>query len=434
MEKEMVKLTEYEQEMLSGVHGALRQQAMKKVVEYAGVLGAEELCEVTMAHVFCGAHEYLNAAGSDDIEETVAQMQFCTDEKMPKDDYVCYCQSDCGPMDSTRYAEMGVSGAEGQKNQEYLDYYRDRGVNMVGTCVPYMCGFIPLRGEHYVSSESHAVTLMNSLWSACGNSDGLEAGFWAAACGRTPKWGNHIMENRKGTHVFNVKCRIKSSMDWDLLGYSIGRKLPTHAVPVVNGLQDRPNIFNIKYFFAAMATTAGPEMCHLVGISPEAVTLDMALGGNEPQAVIEITGEDLKESWAILNGYKTGKRPIDYISLGCPHYSIEELRKIAGLLENRKIADHTVLHVWTAPPIKETADRCGYTKIIEESGAVMLTGSCPLTSGKMPEGARNIGFDSAKQAHYIAPGAEADVFYGSLEDCLESAVSGYWEVREWEEE
>ena len=93
-------------------------------------------------------------------------MQFCTDEKLPKDHYVCYCQSDCGPMDSTRYAEMGVSSAEGEKNQEYLDYYRDRGVNMVGTCVPYMCGFIPLRGEHYVSSESHAVTLMNSLWGA----------------------------------------------------------------------------------------------------------------------------------------------------------------------------------------------------------------------------------------------------------------------------
>ena len=53
----MVKLTEYEQEMLSGVHGALKQQAIKKVVEYANVLGAEELCEVTMAHVFCGAHD-----------------------------------------------------------------------------------------------------------------------------------------------------------------------------------------------------------------------------------------------------------------------------------------------------------------------------------------------------------------------------------------
>lgn len=113
----MVKLTEYEQEMLSGVHGALKQQAIKKVVEYANVLGAEELCEVTMAHVFCGAHDYLSAAGSDDIEETIAQMQFCTDEKLPKDDYVCYCQSDCGPMDSTRYAEMGVSSAEGEKNR-----------------------------------------------------------------------------------------------------------------------------------------------------------------------------------------------------------------------------------------------------------------------------------------------------------------------------
>lgn len=147
----MVKLTEYEQEMLSGVHGALKQQAMKKVVEYAGVLGAEELCEVTMAHVFCGAHEYLNAAGSDDIEETVAQMQFCTDEKMPKDDYVCYCQSDCGPMDSTRYAEMGVSGAEGKKTRNIWTIIETAALTWLGR-VSRICAVLSRFGESTMSA------------------------------------------------------------------------------------------------------------------------------------------------------------------------------------------------------------------------------------------------------------------------------------------
>lgn len=423
----MLKLTLYEKDMLDGKHGKLKEQAMKKVVEYAEALNASELCEVTMAHIFCGSHGYLKAAGSDDIETVISQMQYCTEEKMPADKFACYCQSDCGPMDPENFNKMNVTEAEGNKNIEFLEYYKKQGVNLVGTCVPYMCGFIPLKGEHYVSSESHAVTLMNTMWGACGNSDGLEAGFWAAACGRIPKWGNHIMDNRKGTHVFNIKCRLKNSIDWDLLGYTIGRMLPTHSIPVLNGLKDRPNIFSVKYFFAAMATTAGPEMCHMVGITPEAPDLETALGGNRPVAVFDIEEEDLKESYDILNsGNKSSK--IDYISMGCPHYSIEEIRKISEILEGKKVAKDTVLHIWTANPIKETADRCGYTKIIEDSGAVLLTSSCPLTSDKMPNGTKTAAFDSAKQAHYITPSGRAKVYYGSLEKCLESAISGYWEV------
>jgi predicted aconitase len=423
----MVRLTPYEQEMLDGKHGKLKAQAMKKVVEYANILNAEELAEVTMAHVFCGNHGYLSAAKKDTVAETVSVMQYCSDELMPQDDFVCYCQSDCGPMDPVNYGKMNVTEEEATKNKEFLDFYLKQGVNLVGTCVPYMCGFIPLRGEHYVSSESHAVTLMNSMWGACGNSDGLEAGFWAAACGRIPKWGNHIMENRKGTHVFNIKCSLKTSQDWDLLGYTIGRMLPTHSIPVLNELKDRPNIFNVKYFFAAMATTSGPEMCHMVGITPEAPDIETALGGKAPVSTIDITKDDLDESYRILNGGNPSTK-IDYISMGCPHYSIEELRKIAHLLKGKKIAQGTTLHIWTANPIKETADRCGYTKTIEESGAIVLTSSCPLTSDKMPPNTKNAAFDSAKQAHYIAPSGKVAVYYGSMEKCIESAITGYWEV------
>ena len=200
----MLKLTDYEQEMLDGKHGKLKSIAMNKIVQYANVLGASELCKVSKAHLFCGAHSYLEACDSDDIEEVMSEMHFCSDEKVSIDKFDCYCQSDCGPMDAVRYKEMEVSEECGTKNKEYMEYYNKCGVNLLGSCVPYMMGFIPFKGEHYVSSESHAVVLMNSLWGSCGNADGLEAGFWSAVCGRTPKWGNHIIENRKGTHLFNI--------------------------------------------------------------------------------------------------------------------------------------------------------------------------------------------------------------------------------------
>ncbi|GHS93539.1 hypothetical protein AGMMS50276_04290 [Synergistales bacterium] len=421
----MLTLTVAEKEMLDGKKGKLKQQAMRKIVEYAEILNASELCEVSMAHLFCGAHDYLSAAGDRSVEEVISIMQYCSDELLPLEEMACFCQSDCGPMDPINYDKMNCTQKEADRNKQFLDCYRACGVNLAGTCVPYLCGFVPLPGEHYVSSESHAVTLMNSFWGACGNADGLEAGFWAAACGRIPKWGNHVKENRLGTHVFEIDAPIKTSMDWDLLGYTIGRRLPSHSVPVLTGLSNRPTIFTIKYFFAAMATTSGPEMCHLVGITPEAPTLEAALGGKQPIGKATITSSDLLESFKILGG-GVKRDTVDYISLGCPHYSIEELRKIAMFLEGKKIARGTAVHIWTASPIKTVMDNSGYTQIIESSGAVVLTSSCPLTSGKLPPGVKTMAFDSAKQAHYMTPGRDIKVLYGSLQACLTAATTGKW--------
>lgn len=422
-----LKLTDDEKRMLEGHEGKLKQKAMEKIVEYANILNAETLCKVTKAHLFCGAHGYLNAVKSDDIEEIISEMHLCSSEKLSFEKMACYCQSDCGPMDPINYAKMGCTEKEGKRNREFLDYYLDSGVNLVGSCVPYLVGFIPLMGEHYVTSESHAVLVLNSVFGACGNADGLEVGFWAAICGRIPKWGNHIMSNRKGTHVFNINCKTESNYDWDLLGYTVGRKLPTHSVPVLNGDFSRPDINKLKYCYASMATTSGPEMCHIVGITPEAKTLEEALGGKEPKDIIDITDKDIEESKQILCEQGNGK--VDYISLGCPHYNIEELREVAEYLEGKKISKDVVLHVWTANPIKETADRCQYTEKIENAGGIVLTSSCPLTSEKKPEGVKAIAFDSAKQAHYIKPGTSAKIYYGSMKNCLESAITGRWEGR-----
>ena len=49
----MIHLTEEEQEILDGKQGKLRQTALENIVQYARVLGAEKLCKVTKATVFC---------------------------------------------------------------------------------------------------------------------------------------------------------------------------------------------------------------------------------------------------------------------------------------------------------------------------------------------------------------------------------------------
>ena len=56
----MIQLTKEEQDILDGREGRLRQTALENIVRYAQVLGAEKLCKVTKATVFCGNHNYLN--------------------------------------------------------------------------------------------------------------------------------------------------------------------------------------------------------------------------------------------------------------------------------------------------------------------------------------------------------------------------------------
>ncbi len=422
-----VFLTDEENDMLLGKAGTMKQKAMEVIVRYADVLGAKKLCKITKAHLFCGAHPFMLSFPSSDPDEVISKMLFCSDEKVALDRYECpYCQSDAAPMDSEKWRSMGVAEPEAKRNEQFLHRFLDSGVHLASSCIPYMLGFVPLMGEHYVSTESHAVVLMNSLWGACGNADGVEIAFSAAACGRIPLWGTHIAENRKGTHIFRVLCNVASTHDWDLLGYTVGRKLPTHSVPVLVGAP-RPNIVDLKSFFASLATTAGPEICHIVGITPEAPTLDSAMGGNKPVRDVTVTEEDLEESRRMLSD--AGEGSVQYVSVGCPHYSIDQVERAARYLRGKKIAEGVTLQVWTAPQIRYLADRCGYSKVIEDAGGVVLTGSCPMVSEKLPKNAAGLAFDSAKQAHYLRPVdlmQGKKIYYGSMEQCLEAALSGMW--------
>ncbi len=419
-----VKLTDSEKRMLDGSEGPLKQKAMENILAYARVVEAEELCMVTKAHLFCGAHHYLEVMDSKDIDTVISEMHFCSRKRLVFDEVSCFAQSDAEPMCPITWNKMGVTIEEAQKNQEYLKRYLDAGVHLVGSCIPYLLGFVPLMGEHYVSSESHAVLVMNSLWGACGHADGLEAGFWSAVCGRTPLWGLHIMENRKGNLLFNVKCPIETLTDWDLLGYTVGRMTPPLSIPVLASGFPRPDITILKSAFASMATTGGPELCHIVGVTPEAATIEQATGDQKKIEQIVVTSADIEESQSMLTD--SGQEKVSFVSLGCPHYTLDQLRDVARFLKGHRIHPDVTLQIWTAPPFKEVADRCGYTTTIEEAGGLVLTGSCPLTSEKFPRKGAGLVFDSAKQAHYIRPATKAKVFYGPMMKCLESALSGQW--------
>lgn len=432
----MVKLTDYEQRMLNGEMGEFKQRAIKKIVEYANALGAEELCTVTKATVYFGYHPYLDAVKSDDYDEIFSRMVLCEHSdkiyKMDKFSDECFSQTCAGPCDHYCYEPINISKEVFDKNRKFLDITREAGVSITGSCTPYLSGWIPLRGEHFVSTESSNILFGNSVYGACANADGLEATAWSAICGRTPLWGNHILENRYATHVIDVQCRIETPLDWDILGHAVGRLLTDgNERPVLMGNFSHPDLTRLKKFFTSLATTSGCELCHIVGSTAEAPTLEAALAGHEPKRTIVITQEEYEKSLAMVGD--TGSADVQLVALGCPHYSLEEIRDVAMMLKGKKVAPGVSLQIWTDFTMQHLAEVNGYAQIIRDAGAYLLNSGCPMVCGRTAYDIVKTAFatDAAKQAHYVHTDLNeknCKVFYGTTAKCVEAAIKGRWEA------
>lgn len=424
-----MRLTTEERAMLDGKKGRLVQTAMENIVRYAQVLGAEELCKITKATVFCGAHHYLEVCESDDFHEVFTRLNLARDEVIPFDQTFseCYIQSCVAACDQFEYESLNQTQEFFEKNQYYVDEARKAGVTAAGTCSPYLTGWIPVRGEHFVTTESGVTILGNSLWGACCNSDGIEAAFWSAICGRTPKWGYHVQENRHATHLVHVETSLDSPIEWELLGKAMGMKLPaTVCTPVITGDFKDVDFVKLKSFFTALAITTNCRMCHIEGITPEAATVEMAFGGHKVEDEFVITQEDIINAYEPLCDKPEGK--VDLVSLGCPHYDINQIKKAADYLKGKKVHPGVNLMVWTVYPIKAMADLNGYTKIIEEAGGHIYTSTCPATVGEtLLKDYPNQVYDSLKQSGSVRSlPLEQNIYYTDMYRAMDAALTGQW--------
>ena len=111
---------------------------------------------------------------------------------------------------------------------------------------------------------------------------------------------------------------------------------------------------------------------------------------------------------------------IDFVSIGCPHASIREIRRVAELVEGKKVFKE----VWitTARPTKHIADRMGYSKIIEDAGIKFACDTCCVVA---PIKGRFQGLctDSAKGCYYGRGRNKFQIKHCSLEECLEEAMT-----------
>jgi predicted aconitase len=423
-----VKLTDAEKAMLDGSGGRARQKAMELLIRYAEALGAERFVETTnVAGVPGSATPFLQQHYQKDGGSYAAifsHFDLDSDEllEVPRAiTHTCHLQ---GGYDPQNWKLLGAKPEAFELAQGSEQFIKDRDVQILKTCTPYLVGNVPHFGEHCAWMESSAVVYCNSVLGARTNTEGRESTSAAMLTGRIPDWGFHRDGYRLGSHLIEVAYPVESVMDWGMLGYFIGAAVG-ERIPVLRGSYAVPDLIRHKHFGAAAASSGGVEMYHLVGVTPEAPTEQAAFGSKRPVATVRYGVEERRRVYRDLNSGASDSN-VDFVMLGCPHAAIEQLREAARLLESKHISSNCNLWIFTSRAVKAEAEQEGIVQKIRAAGGVVLTDTCSAIGQAVPPGTKVVALDSAKQTHYLPAIMGIQAWFGTTSDCIDAAITGRW--------
>ncbi|MFC1815110.1 aconitase X catalytic domain-containing protein [Thermodesulfobacteriota bacterium] len=424
-----MRLTGEQKRILDGKEGGILQQALISLVKYATAIGAEEFIPISSAHTFFisarSAAEYFPPRRVQLTEEQVAK--FC--EQLVQIQVRAKTTLDPPALaDLERWRQMGATEATCNSVRQVLDISRSCGILANWTCIPYLEDNIPVMGEHCSWSESSALIYCNSILGARTNRDAGQASFFSALLGITPKFGMHLDENRKGTHLIDVRCEINTASDWGVLGYFAG-EIAGEGSPVFTNLK-RPTVEEAKQLCAAINVPGGSAMFHIVGITPEAPTIEAAFGRNVPRGTYIFDESDKKRIYELINYEPEGK--VNMVFLGCPHNTLQEIKEISHLIRGKHVARDTKFWVMTAHSIRATAERIGYAQTIRDCGGELFADGClpswyfTSKTGKPLEkpNLERVATNSVKQALGVRRSLSSKMFFGDTKRCVQVAVEG----------
>ncbi len=395
-----MQLTKYEQDMYDGEYGEGKAECMEILMSLGKIYDAECMVPITSAQVSGVSYKTIGDAGLDFVVDLGK-----------KCDVMLETMLNPAGVDIENWQELGFSEEFSKKQVDIIEGYESIGVMSTCTCTPYLVGNSPLINEHVAWSESSAVCYVNSAIGARSNREGGPSALLAAIVGRTPYYGNHILENRQADMIFNVDYDFKDSIDYGALGYFTGQ-IVNDKKPYFR-LNDKVSRNNLKLLGAALASSGAVSLYHIEGVTPEADYASCCDSFGELE-VVDIEASDIEDTILKLN---TADKMPDLVCLGCPHASISEIKEVANLISGRKLkAD---LWICTSKAIKAMSEQCGYLDIIEAAGGKIVSDTCMVVAPVEDLSYEVIGVNSAKAANYVPSMCKLDVVYDSVENLID---------------
>lgn len=406
-------LTDTEQAMAAGAAGAGAAMAMRIVAESARLLGASRLIPVESAHID-------GALYHGDSGTLFAEALVSGGAKV-----AIRSTLNVGALDLMDCSRIRLEEPARGMARRMMEAYRKLGCEQSWTCAPYQAGHRPRQGSDVAWGESNAVVFCNSVLGARTNRYGDFLDIACAIAGRAPACGLHLPENRRARLVFDVSTLspafLATEIAWPVLGSLYGREVG-NTIGVVAGVPAHPGEDNLKAFGAASASTGAVGLFHIAGVTPEAPDLETVLGGQEPESVVRVTEAMVRKAQAGLTT-ATGATTIDAVAIGSPHLSLAEFDRLEALLAGRKAA--RPIYACTGRHVLLSLDRDGRRGALEAQGVVVVADTCVVVTPILPDRPDGVLMtNSGKFAQYAPGNTGYAVVYGSMADCVESAITG----------
>jgi len=409
-------LSRKDKEFLEGKNGKSPKMAMEVLVELAKSYGANKLIDIKQAHIDGCLFSTTGEAGLEFAEKLATgggKVRVPTTINVTS-------------RDIKRWKDFRVPERFSMKSAAMEKAYLEMGCIPIWTCTPYQHGIIPRFGEHITWAESNAINFANSVLGARTARYGDYADICAALTGRTPYIEYHLTENRRGQFLFKfhgLENREYSAAFYSAVGYLVG-KVTGDLVPVLQGIPAGITSDQLKALSAASASSGSVGLFHVVGVTPEAHSLEMAFQEKVPLQVANFSYDDVLEIAKELTGKS---KNVDLVAVGCPHFSYPEVVMTLELLKSRKIADGVQFWIHTNQNTEFLLKKTGIWEKIEKMGTRITTDTCLLNWPMDKWGFKTLMTNSGKFAHYAPAQRGLEVIFGSLKTCVETAISGIWE-------
>ena len=231
----------------------------------------------------------------------------------------------------------------------------------------------------------------------------------SAITGKTPEYGLHLPENRYGKVLIEIASEMQPDRfdyaDYVALAHWTGRLL-FDRIAVYQGLSPAMGPSHTKYMCASQIYNSAAGMFHIVGVTPEAPTLDAAFGGKRPEEKYVYGKRERKQAYEYFTSATDTK--VDMVNIGCPHCTLQELAEIARLIKGRRVNPNVRLLIGASESVKSLAKRMGFVGTIEDAGGLVVSDMC-IRSAALPPlseilGARIVASTSGSVAQNVYGG------------------------------
>ncbi|HKJ01027.1 MAG TPA: aconitase X catalytic domain-containing protein, partial [Longimicrobiales bacterium] len=364
-------MTPKERAYLDGTHGEAGALAMRVVVAAAELLGAPRLVEIESAHIDgCLYHGDGGVEFAERLASGGARVAVPTTLNV-------------GALDLLHPGTVRGDAHHAAMARRQMDAYLALGCAPTWTCAPYQAGHRPAFGAQVAWGESNAIAFANSVLGARTERYGDFLDACCAVTGRAPLYGLHVDENRAATVLVDAtavpEALKRADVFYPVLGTWLGLDVG-QEIAALDGIPGDVTEDQLKALGAAAASSGAVALFHVVGVTPEAPTVEAAMRGRPPRRRVTLSADLLRAAADRLS--TTTADTVDAVAVGSPHFSWEEFAALVPLVRGRRMA--VPFYACTGRDVLARLQAAGEAAVLEEAGVEIVVDTCVVVTPILP--------------------------------------------------